>query len=117
MAETFFSIVFGNINPVIGERIALGLYFLDGEKVFFDYSLKKLRLFSNFVSTEVYDLVSDSLIGLKQSEYAGNFISELTTMSIYFNNSITFSKPACIDLECTKDNFDKLYKKYIDDIR
>lgn len=131
--NTFYTILYATINPLIQEQLAIGLL-LSGEKnIFFKYSNEKLKNINPLIPKHAKSLLKDSLKNIEhsvkqlQSEtgkippslpfdqtqpriFMMQFIEYL---SRYNHNLLTFSKPVGIDIPMNNNLFNQLYRKYI----
>lgn len=126
--STFYSILYINLNTFLGEKISMGLFMSDGQTSFFRFSLEKLNALKEVIQEENYRFakkyfqsIAVDLSTVKESldfkdtasfreRYSERYFSYL---SRYANNLIQFSNPQHIEINCSLDNFRKVYEKYI----
>lgn len=125
--KTFYSILYINLNAILNEKIAIGLFMSNGKSYFFKYSLEKLNAIRGMMDKEAYSFVKKYFHSLENeisninSNLEINFTNSLekfserymSYLSRYANNLIQFSEPQKIDIESNKLNFYKLYEKFI----
>ncbi len=131
--KTFYSLLYVNLNVTLDEKVCIGLVMSDGEKVFYQFSTKKLSFISPLLSTEKKSLIKQYLKSLEkdiqvsepnktgvnklftQYSYAEQWAKEeyLNYLSNYANNLVSFSAPKTIALDTTFDNFRALFTKYV----
>ncbi len=131
--NTFFSILSASIRPESGEKIALGLLFSDGVSSIFNYSHHKLGVTRSLVGDNQIKFIRKYLSSIQKTlvkidpntpqasiEFAdidkNLVINEpyIDYLSVYNQNVLVFSKPVRIDLQVTRQNYDRLFEKYID---
>lgn len=120
---TYYSIVFTPINLVSQERLNLGIIMLNNQgKVIFQYSQEKLAIAKKLFTENSYKLLKTTLSSIEKklavrndfiNDMAGFKIETLEYLSNYNNNLIAFTKPQVIDMELTKENYNKIFFTYI----
>jgi hypothetical protein len=134
--NTYYSVIFASINPIISERLSIAFVMVDGKRIWFRYSKTKLSLMHRFFSDEAFKLLKTSLkniesttAGLGQNRSTtGNTLFQFTEnnqhpfsleylnyLSRYSNSTLTFNEPVKIDIKATDDLFDHLYREFIFD--
>jgi len=123
--SAFYSILYCTIRPSVDERISIGLYLTDGDKVFFEYSKEKLKAVKNLLPDSAFKLLQSTLRNLNSLAYKDpddaplvNGLSLLNEplvgfLSTHANNLLTFSSPSKIDIQVNFEMFTLLYRKYI----
>lgn len=115
----FYSILYANTNVSTGERFGIGLLMRIEEKVYFQYSVEKLRLLKGLYKDATYALLKSYLKSLQQEIAEDTNIHNLLNsdyisyLSKYANNLITFSPPTSFNIKNSSDLFKRLYNKYI----
>lgn len=134
--KTFYSILSLNIKPEINERLSLGMIMISGEKVHFHYSKTKLTILQRLVSKDVSTAALNYLKMIERSvasnvrlnksldemdiqldnKYKHIFNDKyIQYLSRYNNNLITFTNTNYLDIEGTKEIFQTLFSKLVDD--
>ncbi len=118
--KVYYSILYASIKPIVKEQLSIGLFMSNGKESFFHYSHEKLNLTKKLLTHEGYTMIKEYLEGLSQdinSETERNYKHDspeyLNYLSNYSNNLISFSKPTSISIDFNKDNFKKLFEKFI----
>ncbi|TDB69143.1 hypothetical protein [Arundinibacter roseus] len=131
--SSFYSIVYVNIRPALGERVSIALLLRDEQNLLFHQAPEKLEALKTILPSEAYNLartliknldslLSDSGIEDTRSEYQINLGSDkqafteksyLSYLSAYGNNLLTFSEPRTIDIPTTQETFTRLFQKYV----
>ena len=128
---TQYSILSILIRPEIQEKISIGFLLMDEEKVFFDYSKRKLGIAKSLLSDNAFKSLKDALSNIQataniQYSKEGSAIlnikssntfnkSYIEYLSRYNNNILSFTSPKAIELEASLTIFSKLYQRFIDD--
>lgn len=130
---SFYSIVYLNIRPSLGERVSIALLLRDEQNLIFHQAPEKLEALKAILPTEAYSLartliknldsqLSNTAIDVGRSGYQINLESSkqafieksyLSYLSTYGNNLLTFSEPKTIDIPTTHETFVQLFRKYI----
>lgn len=130
--RSHFSIISACIRPEIGERIAIGLLLVGGNRVFLQFSKSKQLLLKNLLSANSFGFLKDTIRQItNESERVNQSESELfienkinqsvfsenyiTYLNRYSNNLLNFSPPSIIELEANEQFFGILFKKYVDE--
>lgn len=131
--KSFYSILYATINPTIKEQISIGLILTGEEKVFFNFSSKKLSYLRNFIPKAAHQLLRDSLKNIQNTVEQTNVKREIGPLEIkveglkeriftqqyieylskYNQNLLSFSSPKQIDIEANDTYFNRLFEKYI----
>lgn len=128
--KTIYAILYVNLNTALQERISIGIVMTNGEDYFFSYSQSKLQMIKSLLGNEKYTLARRYFKSLSKEfkakktellpmftsiEVKGNWVNEsyLSYLSKYGNNIVLFSEPKVIDIECTQENFKRIFEKYI----
>lgn len=129
--KTFYSILSAVINPVSGEKIAIGLLLSDGNESIFRCSDSRLSIVNQIVDNNTRQFIKsyiksiDSVIrnidinndttNIFYCEGKNVIVNEpyIEYLSKYSKNVISFSKPAKIDLKVEKEVFNNLFAKFI----
>ena len=64
---TQYSILSVLIRPEIQEKITIGMLLMDEEKLFFDYSKRKLSIAKNLLSDNAFKSLKDALNNIQTS--------------------------------------------------
>ena len=59
--NTYYSVIFASVNSIISERLSIGIVMVGNNRVWFQYSSKKLSLMRQFFSDEAFQLLKTSL--------------------------------------------------------
>jgi hypothetical protein len=126
--KSYYSILKFANNSLSGENIALGLIVVSNNQVYFklspnkigfahklnpqskrilDFGLDKIK---SFLTNDIQDS-SDKLIKFEKSVD----VLYLNRLSIYNNGVLQFSKPTALGMEIKSEDFNKFFKKFIDD--
>lgn len=125
--KTFYSILYINLNAILNEKIAIGLFMSNGKSYSFKYSLEKLNAIKGMMDKEAYSFAKKYFHSLENEisnidtnleinfTYSLEKFSEryMSYLSRYANNLIQFSEPKKIDIEPNELNFNKLFEKFI----
>jgi len=121
----FYSILYANSNVSTGERFGIGLFMRIEDKVYFQYSVKKLSSLKGLYNDAAYALLKSYLSSLQQEiakdtnsmlpSNINNLLSQdyISYLSKYANNLITFSPPTPFNIKDPSNIFKRLYNKYI----
>ena len=130
--RSHFSIISACIRPEIGERIAIGLVLVGGNRVFLQFSKNKQSLLKSLLTANALDFLKETIrqitaesgrVNRGKSElfiedkinnsiFSENYIAYLNR---YSNNLLNFSSPSIIELEANDQLFGTLFKKYVDE--
>lgn len=128
---TFYSILTAVIRPEIQERISVGLLLIGDEGVHFNYSTNKMAAVRTILHENDYKLFKDyvqMVVGktteMTQSNGQITFDKRdallnqdyINYLSRYNNNLLSFTPAKTIDVVATKEVFNQLFHKFIDDI-
>lgn len=130
--QTYYTVLYIPVNTSLEERLSIGLIMSDGENHYFKYSQSKLQIIKALVSTKIHSMLKSYFKNLdNETNYRLNLnneifnnafnnekgkwinISYLTYLSKYSNNLIQYSEPKPIGIELNKENFNKLFEKFI----
>ncbi|MGQ7854416.1 hypothetical protein ACUN24_09215 [Pedobacter sp. WC2501] len=127
--KTFYSILYSTIRPNLDEKVSIGLFMGDGERCIFQYSAEKLLIIKDLFSNSAYQNIRTSLKSLSNlAEECSNDhlkshrsfrimeVDYFDYLSRYAQNLVTYSPPKSIDIQLTKDNFEKLFEKFVYDL-
>jgi hypothetical protein len=131
--NTYYSVIFASINPIISERLSIGLVLVDENKVWFHYSKSKMSLIHHFFSEEAFKLlklslknieittaisdqnkvtINNALVETAKQQYPFS-VEYLNYLSRYCNSTVTFNEPVRIDVEASDLLFEHLYREFI----
>lgn len=129
--KTIYSILYITINAALDEKVSIGILMTDGETVLFRYSSEKLLAIKGLMDNDRYNFIKSYLrsiddklnLELKQN-YKGNLDFQFNSKNIYSegyinylsnysNNIIQFSSSKNISVDLNKENFKKLFERYI----
>ncbi len=134
--NTYYTILSVAIRPEIDEKLSVGLILINSKQVSFFVSESKLMVVKRLVSPNFFKGVRDSIKSIENSfKINHNKLSNLQHvlelsiedksdifnyeyidyLSNYNNNVITFSKPVIIDITYSKELFQKLFQKFINE--
>jgi hypothetical protein len=130
--QTYYTVLYIPVNTSLEERLSVGLIMSDGENHYFKYSQSKLQVIKALVSNKTHSMLKTYFKNLDNetndrfnlnNEIFNNTInnekgkwiniSYLTYLSKYSNNLIQYSEPKPIGIELNKENFNKLFEKFI----
>ncbi|MBU1820765.1 MAG: hypothetical protein KKG00_04530 [Bacteroidetes bacterium] len=131
--SSFYSIVYLNIRPSLGERVSIALLLRDEQNLIFHQAPEKLEALKAILPGEAYSLartliknldslLSDTVIDDRRPHYQINLGSTkqafteksyLSYLATYGNNLLTFSEPKTIDIPTTEETFTRLFQKYV----
>ena len=127
--QAFYSVFSAVLNPNTSEKLSLGLLLSDGHQSIFDFSPDKLNMIRPVISRDQYFFIKNyfrsvnnviakidkSISELSVLESKNAIINEpyFDYLSTYNQNVITVSRPVRIDIDVNKENFSKLFTKYI----
>jgi len=127
--KTIYSILSIPLNVTLEEKISIGLVMSNGEDNFFHYSTDKLNALKTLINNDKFYFIKSYLKALENDinkEVSEElFYKDLSTsrdwinneyliyLSRYSNNTIQFSHPKRIDITFSKENFIKLFERYI----
>ncbi|WP_116107627.1 hypothetical protein [Lewinella sp. IMCC34191] len=136
--RSFYSVIYVQTNAAAQDRLAIAMVMMEPEAqvVRYDYSARKLKVIGELVQPGVRTGIKWTLSNLKslfsdrrvagdtglfdqiEEASAQRWLSEryLNQLATYQKNLIQFSKPVGIELQCTEQTFEFLYKEQIDDI-
>jgi len=127
--KTFYSILYSTIRPNLDEKVSIGLFMGDGERCIFQYSAEKLLIIKDLFSNSAFQNIRTSLKSLSNlaDERSNNYLKSHRSFKImeadyfdylsrYAQNLVTYSQPKSIDIQLTKDNFEKLFEKFVYDL-
>ena len=109
--KTYYSIIYyGNNN---NERINCGLILFNEEFIFIKLNNAKI-LFAKKLLGEAYWLFKGNLIKMADYFTANKTTyTEIEKLSRYMNNMTRITTPMIIAINCTHENFDKLFDEMI----
>ncbi|MGN6802115.1 MAG: hypothetical protein ACTHJN_09425 [Ginsengibacter sp.] len=134
---TQYSILSVVIRPEIQEKISAGLLLFDESEIYFSYSRNKINACKSLLPASSFKMVKDVLESIenkidsdnaKYSEKRGFKIfqnkifdntfsaSYISYLSRYSNNLIGFTSPKVIYLALNRQNFEKLFAAYVDEV-
>lgn len=130
--KAYYSIVSISSRSHLDERFNIGLLCVDNGQAFFHHSKTKVNIIGKLFSKSAKELVLSTLNSIDKSVFEFNANNDkknqfleaskelnklspdyLNYLNRYNNNLIQFSAPTKIDLNITKDIFQKLFRKYI----
>jgi hypothetical protein len=130
--QTYYTVLYIPVNTSLEERLSIGLIMSDGENHYFKYSQSKLQIIKALVSTKMHSMLKSYFKNLdNETNYRLNLNNEifndtfnnengkwinmsyLKYLSKYSNNLIQYSEPKPIGIELNKENFNKLFEKFI----
>lgn len=128
--STQYSILSVLIRPEIQEKISIGFLLMNDDKLFFDYSKRKLGIAKNLLSDNAFKSLKDALNNIQSSankQYSKDGLVKLNSkspnsfnkpyieyLSRYNNNILSFTSPKEIELEVSETIFSKLYERFVD---
>lgn len=112
MGNFKYSIIYAIIRPEISEQVSLGLITVFGEQVNVRISRNKLKVLKGLFPEKEYRFIS-RVVGQMTRNGSIDSICTIDYLSRYSNNLIAFSPLAGIDVEPTKSNQDRLFRKYV----
>jgi hypothetical protein len=135
---TFYSIVYANTRPSVGERVSIALIVRDERRLLFHYAPRKLTVLARLLSAETMSLLQTCLTNLNSyianpelvdelhdsrfsrgssdiSVSADRFLEQdyVSYLARYNNNLLTFSQPVPIDIPVTEVIYQSLFTKYV----
>lgn len=134
--NTYYTILSVAIRPEIDEKLSIGLILINNKQVSFFVSESKLITIKKLVSQSFFKGVKASIkfiensfrknhnkltnrqhvleLNIEDKSDVFNF-EYIDYLSNYNNNVITFSKPIVINVEFSKELFQKLFQKFINE--
>lgn len=130
--NTFYSIISVMIRPEIEEKISLGMLMISENGIYLNISKTKLSVCKDLLPELHYLGVKNEITSIrnyythirKEAETNDLFSTDLYEvtkesylryLSNYKTNLVVFSKPIKLSLQVTKEIFDTLYEKYVDE--
>jgi len=130
--NTFYTILSVPIRPEIDEKLSVGLLIVSGNELFYNVSETKLNIVKKLVNANSYKIIQDSLKHISKSikheapidskkqlmiinksdKFNSSYIDYL---SRYNNNLLSLSSPKPIEVKASKDLFNKLFLKFVDE--
>lgn len=128
--KTIYSILYITLNAALNEKISIGMVMFNSQEHFYNFSNEKLSVIRNLMDSERFNLIKKYLLSIEKDlnidntinnklfsnrDLKNNWISEsyISYLSKYSNNIVQFSQPKSIDVKFNRDNFVKLFEKYI----
>ncbi len=128
--KTIYSILYVSLNAALSERVSIGLLMSNSVEHYFKHSSQKLSALKNILDDEKYNLVKNYLKALEKevlsnvendgqlfikSDFKSDWITEsyINYLAKYSNNIIQFSAAKTIDINLNRDNFKRVFEKYI----
>ena len=133
---TFYSILYVPLKQEAQEKLSVGLFMRNEERLHFAYSRFKLGIIKELLSKSAYDLLTLNLRNIdrtvKQAKEKNitqrNLLqfdnsndntslqdSYFSYLSRYSNNLLGFSPPTAISIEANERNFELLFNKFVDE--
>lgn len=110
--KTYMSYLYYNHNNQF-DKIAIGLVWFDGESTFIEIKKEKLKIVKK-LNHIGYELLKHTAYSFRTGYLEQGATYELIERaSRYNNNMFQLSSPSFIGLECTKENFNKFFEKYV----
>jgi hypothetical protein len=108
--KTYYSHIYYSNNNHF-DKMSVGLIFFDGKNVFIEINKEKLNIVKK-LNKKGFKLFKFAVEKFKEY-YLENGITlkEVERLSVYHNNMFQVTPPIKIDLECTKENFDRYFEK------
>jgi hypothetical protein len=111
-------------HPNSSERIHVGLFMNDGNRVLFQFNPNRLEAASKILSPDDFRLVKTALQDLKSHFATKKQVSaiqlasewspeKMSYLNRYSTNLIQVEESTSIDLELSESNFKKLFEKYL----
>lgn len=122
--KTFYSIIFIQIRPFINEKVSIGLLFKKDNKIQYKFSQEKLKRIKDILGDK-FDSAKFTLESFKKeiksiSQNPENdlrvdlySIDSIKSKLKHLTNLVAFSDPVIIDIDFNKENFNRLYSKFI----
>ncbi|MCX6239181.1 MAG: hypothetical protein NTY07_16755 [Bacteroidia bacterium] len=133
--NTYYSVIFASVNSIISERLSIGIVMVGDNRVWFQYSGKKLSLMRQFFTDEAFQLLKTSLKNiestansfpnkeeianeLKLFDFSGKnhhafSLEYMRYLSRYCNSTLNFNEPVKIDIEASDELFGHLYNEFV----
>lgn len=109
--KTYYSIIYyGNNN---NERINCGLILFDDDINYIRLNKSKMLVAKKFISEGYFLFRSNLKAMVAYYNYNQPTLKELDRLSRYMNNMTKITAPTPIAIDCTQENFDKLFDKFI----
>ena len=110
----FYSIVYANIRPSIGERVSIALLLRDETTVMFRHSPQKVNFLRAILSAEAFGLLITCVNSLVAYFGTPDFANQPSGyLSMSGNNLISFSAPKAIDAATNGEVLTRLFTKYV----
>jgi len=135
--ETYFTILYCPIRPLVDEKLSIALFLRSGDKVIFRYSHDKLKILKELLPEPAFKLLKGNLESFEYffNDYSSeNFGNDTLGLPLkrklpgnldnpsyfdylvkYSNNLIQFSAPKPLKVSEPWKSFDQLYVKFIFD--
>ncbi len=129
--QTYYTIISAVIRPEINETLSLGLLVMSDTEIFLNFSKTKISVLNDLLpkhrNSAIKHEIRDIEIGYKEikkdkalllfkSPKEDMFYKDyLDYLSRYKYNGIVFSKPKEIDIQISKEIFEVLYHRYVDE--
>lgn len=110
--KTYMSHIFYQHNNQF-DKIAIGLIWFNGSCTFIEINEAKLKIVKK-LNPIGYELLKHTAHSFRESYLRqGSTYELIERASRYNNNMFQLSYPSFIGLECTKENFNKYFEKYV----
>ena len=109
-----YSIIYAVIRSEISEQLSVGIIIVDGDNVEVRYSQEKLDALRALFSEKKYQFLCRVI---KSFNHGGSLssIKAINYLTRYSNNLIAVSPLQSIDVTCTEQNKEWLFKNYVYD--
>jgi predicted transcriptional regulator len=132
--NSFYSILYCPIRPIVDERLSIALILRAKDKIYFRYSLDKLKIIKDLLPASAFNLLRSSLkniesyISNKEQVSSGELLfpdqdhviperffqfEYFQYLSDYSNNLLNFSTPKSLNIAVNDVLFNNLYQKLI----
>lgn len=131
--STFYSIIHAGLNPLSGEKLAVGLLLRNRDQVRFAWSRNRVRVVRDLMGTDAYNLLELNLkaldrkvgspdtgpAGLKLIQAEPRSAYELNEpyvsyLSKYSNNLLTVGPITPIEIDDPSEKFKELFRLFVD---
>jgi len=133
--SSFYSIIYAGINPVAGDKLAVGLFMRGTGKPHFAWSKNRAAVVRDLMGSEAYKLLvynlkalhrrsdSEALLSgglfaeLPASEFSGHQLQEpyFEYLTKYSKNLLSFGPVTSLELEANDEQFKSLFHLLVDD--
>lgn len=108
-----YSIVYAVIQPELNEQLSVGLIVLDGDKMNYRFSEKKLHAVKDLFTPKEYQVL-ETLVRNLSNDKSISTLQGISYLSRYSNNLMSFSEPKEINLPYNTETSDWMFTHFVD---